>query len=129
MFSASIARYEKKIEPKYYPIDNFEYVKKTSNKLLFIPSKDAPVVNYAAAMKPVLEANNPNIQILTVDGRGHNPNYSDNAAKTVTEVFGKNYKLKKDEDKKKLMENLDPWTITEQDPEIFKKIKEFIEES
>ena len=35
----------------------------------------------------------------------------------------------KDEDKKKLMENLDPWKITEQDHEIFKKIKEFIEES
>ena len=129
LFSASIARYEKKIEPKYYPIDNFEYVKNTNNKLLFIHSKDDPVVNYAAAMKPVLEANNPNIQILTVDGRGHNPNYSDNAAKTVTEVFGKYYKLKKDEDKKALMEKQDVWAMTEQDIEIFNKIKSFIEES
>ena len=129
LFSASIARYEKKIETKYYPIDNFEYVKNTNNKLLFIHSKDDPVVNYAAAMKPVLEANNPNIQILTVDGRGHNPNYSDSAAKTVTEVFGKYYKLKKDEDKKALMEKQDVWAMTEQDIEIFNKIKSFIEES
>ena len=129
MFSGAIARYEKKIEPKYYPIDNFEYVKNTQNKLMFIHSKDDPVVNYDAAMKPVFEANNPNIQVVTVDGRGHNPNYSDEAAKLVTEVFAKYYKLKKDEDKKKLMENLDPWMITEQDLEIFKKIKEFIEES
>ena len=129
MFSASIAKYEKKVESKYFSINNYDYVKNTSNKLMFIHSKDDSVVNYDAAMKPVIDANNPNIKLITVDGRGHNPNYSDNAAKMVTEVFGKYYKLKKDEDKKKLMKNLDPWTITEQDPEIFKKIKEFIEES
>ena len=128
MCANRLARYEKKIEPKYYPIDNFEYVKNTKDKLMFIHSKDDPVVNYDAAMKPLFEANNPNIKVLTVDGRGHNPNYSDSAAKLVTEVFAKYYKLKKEEDKKKLMENLDAWDMTEQDPEVFKSIKEFIEE-
>ena len=129
MFSSAIARYEKKVEPKYYPIDNFEYIKKTTDKLLFIHSKDDPVVNYKATIDRVVEANNPNLKIISIDGRGHNPNYSNEAAKLVTEVLGKYWSLKKEEDKKKLMENQDPWKMTEQDLEIFKQIKEFIEES
>ncbi len=64
-----------------------------------------------------------------MDGRGHNPNYSDNAAKIVTDVFSKYYKMKKEKDKKALMEKQDVWAMTEQDPEIFNKIKSFIEES
>lgn len=119
----------KKIEPKYYPINNFEYIKTTKDKLLFIHSKDDPVVNYGATIDRVVEANNPNIKIISVNGRGHNPNYSDEAAKLVTEVMGKYWRLKKDEDKKKLMEAQDVWAMTEQDIEIFKKIKSFIEET
>lgn len=129
VFSKAIARYEKKVEPKYYPIDNYRYIKETKDKLLIIHSKDDPVVNYGAALKPIIEANNPNVEILSVNGRGHNPNYSDNAAKIVTEVFSKYYNLKKDEDKKALMEKQDVWAMTEQDIEIFNKIKSFIEES
>lgn len=129
VFSKAIAKYEKKVEPKYYPIDNYRYIKETKDKLLIIHSKDDPVVNYGAALKPIIEANNPNVEILSVNGRGHNPNYSDNAAKIVTEVFSKYYNLKKDEDKKALMEKQDVWAMTEQDPEIFNKIKSFIEES
>lgn len=129
VLSNAIARYEKKIEPKYYPINNFEYIKTTKDKLLFIHSKDDPVVNYGATIDRVVEANNPNIKIISVNGRGHNPNYSDEAAKLVTEVMGKYWRLKKDEDKKKLMEAQDVWAMTEQDIEIFKKIKSFIEET
>ena len=129
VFSKAIARYEKKVEPKYYPIDNYRYIKETKDKLLIVHSKDDPVVNYGAALKPIIEANNPNVEILSVNGRGHNPNYSDSAAKIVTEVFSKYYVLKKDEDKKSLMEKQDVWAMTEQDPEIFNKIKSFIEES
>lgn len=129
VFSKAIAKYEKKVEPKYYPIDNYRYIKETKDKLLIVHSKDDPVVNYSAALKPIIEANNPNVEILSVNGRGHNPNYSDSAAKKVTEVFSKYYNLKKDEDKKALMEKQDVWAMTEQDPEIFNKIKSFIEES
>ena len=129
VFSKAIARYEKKVEPKYFPIDNYKYIKETKDKLLIIHSEDDPVVNYHAALDPIVKANNPNIEIVTVNGRGHNPNYSDKAAKIVTEVFSKYYNLKKDEDKKALMDGQDAWAMTEQDPEIFKKIKSFIEES
>ena len=129
IFSKAIARYEKKVEPKYYPIDNYRYIKETKDRLLIIHSKDDPVVNYNAALDPIIKANNPNVEILSVNGRGHNPNYSDSAAKIVTEVFSKYYDLKKDEDKKALMEKQDVWAMTEQDPEIFNKIKSFIEES
>ena len=129
VFSKAIARYEKKVEPKYFPIDNYRYIKETKDKLLIIHSKDDPVVNYNAALDPIIKANNPNVEILSVNGRGHNPNYSDSAAKIVTEVFSKYYDLKKDKDKKALMEKQDVWAMTEQDPEIFNKIKTFIEES
>ena len=100
VFSKAIARYEKKVEPKYFPIDNYRYIKETKDKLLIIHSKDDPVVNYNAALDPIIKANNPNVEILSVNGRGHNPNYSDSAAKIVTEVFSKYYDLKKDKDKK-----------------------------
>ena len=129
VFSKAIARYEKKVDPKYYPIDNYRYIKDTKDKLLIIHSKDDPVVNYHAALDPIIEVKNPNIEIVAVNGRGHNPNYSDSAAKIVTEVFSKYYNLKKDEDKKALMEKQDVLAMTEQDPEIFNKIKSFIEES
>ncbi len=129
IFSKAIARYEKKVEPKYFPIDNYKYINETQDKLLIIHSEDDPVVNYHAAIDPIVKANNANIEIVTVNGRGHNPNYSDNAAKIVTEVFSKYYNLKKDEDKKALMEKQDVWAMTEQDIEIFNKIKSFIEES
>ncbi len=129
VFSKAIARYEKKVEPKYFPIDNYKYINETKDKLLIIHSEDDPVVNYHAALDPIVKANNSNIEIVTVNGRGHNPNYSDSAAKIVTEVFSKYYNLKKDEDKKALMEGQDVWAMTEQDPEIFNKIKSFIEES
>ena len=129
VFSKAIARYEKKVEPKYFPIDNYKYIKGTKDRLLIIHSEDDPVVNYHAAIDPIVKANNANIEIVTVDGRGHNPNYSDNAAKIVTDVFSKYYKMKKEKDKKELMEKQDVWAMTEQDPEIFDKIKSFIEES
>ncbi len=129
VFSKAIARYEKKVEPKYFPIDNYKYIKETKDILLIIHSEDDPVVNYHAALGPIAEVKNPNIEIVTVNGRGHNPNYSDNAAKIVTDVFSKYYKMKKEEDKKALMEKQDVWAMTEQDPEIFNKIKSFIEES
>ena len=129
VFSKAIARYEKKVEPKYFPIDNYKYIKETKDRLLIIHSKDDPVVNYHAAIDPIVKANNANIEIVTVNGRGHNPNYSDRAAKIVTDVFSKYYKMKKEEDKEKLMKDQDVWAMTEQDPEIFNKIKAFIEES
>lgn len=129
VFSKAIARYEKKVEPKYFPIDNYKYIKETKDRLLIIHSEDDPVVNYSAALNPILKVDNPNIEIVTVDGRGHNPNYSDNAAKIVTDVFSKYYRMKKEEDKKALMEKQDVWAMTEQDSEIFIKIKSFIEES
>lgn len=126
IFSKAIAKYEKKIEPKYYPIDNLAYLKNTTDKLLFIHSKDDGVVKYDATAKYVLESNNPNIEFITVDGKGHNPTYTKEAAAYTNEVMGKYYKLKKDKDKKALMEGKSAWKMTEQDQDLFKQIIDFI---
>ena len=128
LFSKPIARYEKKVEPKYYPINNFEYIKTTNDNLLFIHSKDDPVVNYDAATKDIIAVNKPNIRLITVDGRGHNPTYTDEAAKYTHEIFTEYYKLKKEEDIRKLMADKSVWKMTEQDQELFKQIKGFIDE-
>ncbi len=128
-YTKYIQKYEKKTEPKYFPEKLFEYFENTSDKFLFIHSKDDPIVNYNATINPLEQLNKDNFQFIKINGRGHNPNYTDESAKLVTKVFTEYYKLKKKEDIEKLMKNQSAWKLTEQDPEIFKKIFSFIEEA
>lgn len=127
-----ILKYEKKVNPVCFNLDNIEYLKTTSDKLLFIHSLDDGVVSFENSTKLVEELNNPNIKIIKTNNRKHNPNYSDSAVAYMNEVFGtynaliKEKKIKTDEDRINYFKDVSIERLTEQDPEIFKEIFSFI---
>ena len=131
-FVKRILHYEKKISGDYFSIDNLAYLKETQDKLFFIHSMDDGMVSYYNSFKKVEEINNPNIKLLKLNGRRHNPNYTDEAVKYMNEVFGtynylvKQKKIKSDADKVAYFKDVSIEKLTEQDQEIFNQICEFI---
>ena len=129
-----ILKYERKVEPEYYALDNIEYLKTTSDKLFFIQSEDDAMVPYQTALKVVEEINNPNIKTLKVQGRKHNPNYTDDAVIYMNNVFYefnkqvKEKTIKTDEDKINYFKDVSLGKLVEQDEEMFDQIKEYIEQ-
>ena len=128
-----ILKYEKKVNPVCYNLDNIAYLKTTSDKLLFIHSLDDQVVSFENSTKIVEQLNNPNIKIIKVNNKKHNPNYSDAAIAYMNEVFGtfntlvKEKKIKTAEDRINYFKDVAIDKLTEQDPEIFKEIYSFID--
>ena len=128
-----ILKYEKKVNPVCYNLDNIAYLKTTSDKLLFIHSLDDQVVSFENSTKIVEQLNNPNIKIIKVNNKKHNPNYSDAAIAYMNEVFGtfntlvKEKKIKTAEDRINYFKDVSIDKLTEQDPEIFKEIYSFID--
>ena len=129
-----ILKYENKTVPEYFEIDNIEYLKHTKDKLFVIQSDDDSMVPYKIALKIVEDSNNPNIRTLKVSGRKHNPNYTDEAIKYMSESFGNYYRqiknkiIKTDEDKINYFKNISLDRLTEQDEKMFEEIFKFIEE-
>lgn len=130
---SGILKYEKKMFPEYYSLDNLDYLKTTKDKLFFIQSEDDGMVPYDISLKKVEEIANPYIQILKVNGRKHNPNYTDEAVNYMNEVFGKYNQLikdkliKTDEDKINYFKDVSLAKLTCQDEKMFDLIKEFID--
>ena len=128
-----ILKYENKVEPDYFALDNIEYLKSTNDKLFFIQSEDDSMVPYSTALKVVEEISNPNIRTLRIQGRKHNPNYTDDAVIYMNNVFYefnkmvKEKAIKTDEDKINYFKDVSLEKLVEQDEEIFNQIKEFIE--
>lgn len=125
---------EKKADSKYFGIDNLNYLKNTTDKLLFIHSQDDQMVSFDNSLKIVKEINNPNIQTIIENGKKHNPNYTLESVNYMNEVFGvynqlvKEKKLKTFEDKQKYMEDKSAIKMTEQDEKIISSIINFIRE-
>lgn len=127
-----ILKYEGKVNPKIAKIDNYEYLKNTTDKLFFIQSEDDGMVPYSIGLKVVKEINNPHIKTLKFNGRKHNPNYTDEAVNYMNEVFGKyntlikNKQIKTDEGKINYFKDVSISRLTEQDETLFDQIDSFI---
>ena len=127
-----ILRYERKVEPELYKIDNLAYLKTTQDQLLFIHSEDDMMVPYKDSMKLVEEIANPNIKTYKLTNRKHNPNYTDSAIQYMNEVFGGYYqlikekKIKTDADKINYFKDVSLEKLVEQDENIIKMICDFI---
>lgn len=128
-----ILKYESKIEPDFYKLDNLEYLKTTKDKLFFMQSTDDQMIPYDVSLKVVEEISNPCIEILKVENRKHNPNYTDSAVKYMNEVFGnyqyllKEKQIKTDEERINYFKDVSLAKITEQDQMVIDKIVNFIE--
>lgn len=129
-----IQKYEVKTVPEYANIDNLEYLKTTKDKLFVIQSEDDTIVPYKAGLQIVENSRNPLIKTHKVNGRKHNPNYTDDAIKYMSKTFHdyyvliKNKKIKTDEDKINYFKDKSIEKMTELDQKIFDEIFKFIEE-
>lgn len=127
-----VIKYEKKMEPDYFQINNLEYLKTTKDKIFFIQSDDDPMVPYIIALNEVEQIDNPNIKTLRVTGKKHNPNYSLDAVNYMNEIFGqynellKKKKIRSDENRINFFKDVSLSRLTEQDKDIVSAISEFI---
>lgn len=128
-----ILKYEKKVLPEYYALDNIDYLNKTDNRIFFIQSDDDQMIPFDISLGIVEKIDNPCIKKLKMTGRKHNPNYTDSAIMYMNEVFG-NYqqlinekKLKKDEDVIAYFKDVSLPKLVEQDQKLFDQIQAFIE--
>ena len=128
-----LLKYEKKQEPKYYPINNIELLKETSDDIFFIQSVDDGIVPYSIALQVVESLNNPHIKSLRLENKKHNPNYSESAIKYMDEVFGKYYQLVRekkittDEERIAYFKDVSLDKLTEQDQNIINQIFDFLD--
>ena len=127
-----ILKYEEKVEPNYYRLNNLEYLKNTTDNLFFIQSEDDAMVPYPISLQVVEGIDNPHIKTLRMNGRKHNPNYSQEAVDYMNEVFSKyNYLLKKkqiktDAQKIDYFKNVSIAKLTKQDEDVINRIVEYI---
>ena len=127
-----VKSYEKKLLPRYGNLNNRAYLKSTSDKLLWIHSTDDPMVNFKHNAGQVLALGNPNVRVLTVEHKKHNPQYSKEALDTMNNWMGEYYRLIKEEklvsleSRKAFFADKPIGRMTMQDPEIFAEILDFI---
>ena len=130
--SKQILKYERKKYPIYYDLDNVSFLKDTKKKILFIHSLDDQMVPYKSSLAVIEKLNNKNLMTVTVDQRGHNPNYSEKASKYLQEVFAKynelikGKKIKTDKDKINYFKDVSLADLVEQDQKIIAEIIDFI---
>ena len=134
LLADKVKRFEKKLDPRYGSIDNWKYLKETSDKLLFLHSTDDQMVNYKHNTQKVMKLGNPNIKVLTYEGRKHNPNYSMAAVEFMNESIGgynslvAKGELKTLEERQAYFADKPIGKMTEQDPKVWNNILNFIDE-
>ena len=127
-----VGRYEKRLDPEYGSGDNLKYLSSTSDRILWIHSTDDPMVNYKHNAGRVAKLANPNLRVLTVTGKRHNPQYSSEALATMNAWIGEYNRLvaakelDTPEAKKGYFDDKPIGRMTEQDPAIFAEILSFI---
>ena len=130
--SKQILKYERKKYLHYYGLDNVSFLKESKKKILFIHSIDDQMVPYKSSLAVVEKLNNKNLITVSVDQRGHNPNYTEKASKNLQEVFGKynelikEKKIKTDKDKINYFKDVSLADLVEQDQKIIEEIINFI---
>jgi pimeloyl-ACP methyl ester carboxylesterase len=127
-----VKRFEKKLYPRYGALDNRKYLASTGDKLLWFHSTDDPMVNYKYNAGQVLKLNNPNVRVVTVEGKKHNPQYTAEALGTMNAWIGEYYRrigekqLETPEARKEYFSDKPIGRMTEQDPAVWGEIIRFI---
>ena len=134
MLAERIGLYERKWNKLYGTLDNRAYLATTTNKLLWFHSTDDPMVNYACNAGQVIELHNLNVHIVTVEGKKHNPQYTQEALVRMNSWIGEYNRLVKSkqlatlEARKAYFADKPVAMMTEQDPTVYAEILRFIEE-
>lgn len=108
--------------------DNKTFLKQTDKDVLLIQSPDDMVISYRNNLGWIMSnvARN-NVVTLSVDGKKHNPNYTDESLEYLTEVFTKLSEINGVEEKKNYMKDKSAFLMTEQDKGVWDKIFRFLE--
>ena len=127
-----VLKYERKVEKVYDSIDLPKYLGNVTKDVLFIQSIDDPMVPYETSLKIAEDVNNPHIKTIKMEGRKHNPNYTEKAVQYMNEVFGAfnrrvmDKKIADDEERIAYFKDVSIARLTEQDQALFDQIFEFI---
>ena len=127
-----LCNYEKKVESDYYDIDNLSYLSSTKDDLLFIHSIDDAMVGYKESTAIVKSLNNEHLKFLLANEKKHNPQYTYEAVKYMTETFSEYQKLIKNKTldtlpkRKYFFSQKSIDKMTEMDKKVFSKIEEFL---
>lgn len=134
LYIPSIVRYEDRINPGYAYSSAVDALKNSDVRAMIIHSADDPTVNHERHFGKLYEmfANRDGTDFVTFDGRRHNPNYTDGAAEYLGECIKDLITLKKAgelstaEQKDAFREKYDWSKMTEQDSELWDKIRDFL---
>ncbi|MBR4768801.1 MAG: alpha/beta hydrolase, partial [Lachnospiraceae bacterium] len=119
-----VKRYEEKLNPDFASLDNLAYLKTTTDRLLWIHSSDDPIVNYPLNAGKALEAGNPNVRVITAEGKKHNPQYTSEALAAMNAWIGgysrlvKEKKLRTPEERKAYFADKPVDRMTDLDPAV-----------
>lgn len=132
----SVMKFERRANPDYADCNGTDVLKTTNVPVFFIQSKDDCMIDIKAGLEYVkANVSNPKVFFLSVDGKGHNPNYTKDAAEYMRNTFSeyhtliKKKKLKTFEEKQAYMDSRDFYRMTCQDEEIWSKIFNFMASS
>lgn len=127
-----VLKYERKVGKEIDKIDLINYLKATTDDILFIQSVDDSMVPYETSLKVAEESNNPHIKTIKFENKKHNPNYTLEAVQYMNEVFGAfnrrvmDKAIATDEERIAYFKNISIERLTEQDQNLFNQIEEFI---
>lgn len=126
---------EEKNNPVFSKTNSIESLKNTNTKALIIHSADDKTVQCKKHFDVIRKgvSDNKNINFLLLDGKNHNPNFTEEAVHYKDDFFRilskklKKKELKTDEQKKAFVESFDWWKMTAQDEKVWEKIYDFLD--
>ena len=121
---------EAKENPSYISSTATEALKRTDIPVLIIHSVDDKIVSYKKNFLPLKSAlaDKENVRFLTVNGKNHSPNYTDDATKYKDEFFAslkraaKKKQLETQEQRNDFVASFDWYRMTEQDEAVWSHI-------
>ena len=134
LYAKAIVREEEKSTPGYSAFSAKDSLMRSRAKVMIIHSTDDPTVSYKKHFLPLKKAlaGRENTVFVTLEGKGHNPNYTESAVKLKDEFFAiRDKKLKSGaldsaEAKADFVNSFDWVRMTEQDETVFSQIFEFL---
>ncbi len=135
LLNNAIYKFEKKVNPTFVDSSSIDAYRNSNSNILLIHSKDDNAVGYDLGLGLVQKelGEKPNIKYITLDGKLHNPHYSNEAIKLLYSFYSEYAKLQKvkveknREERIKYINSLDFMKMTDQDEEIWSKIFENID--
>ena len=129
---ALVERAERKIDPEIARANNAAYLKETTDRLLFIASRDDPMVPFSIGAGLAETLGNDRLSFLIEENKKHNPTYTVEALAFMQNSFGEFNRLAADgtlktlEEKQAFFADKPAAKMTEQDPRVMDAVVKFI---